>query len=457
MQTPTAFRRPTPRAAACPIGTFVKLPPELRQHVLGFLDSTSFVRMRRASTYWRAAVSDGVALAQQRRKIDLAWHAAVPADDSAQLASEFMRLARLAHNYAGGLRHTRELAAHTGRTLGVAFAHTGHSLVTTGDDRLAKVWHVGPRLGAAVTLAGHTDVVRYAAFSSSNRFVATASWDGTARVWDRDSQPVASTELRGHAHIVVRADFSPDERFVITVSAGRDAKVWDWRQQVLTGRDLVGQAGAVCDARYAPDGRELATASVDKTIHFWQPNGRPPTHGPATFGPFAGAIESMAYSPDGRLLAVATGQLAVILDRSADPPVCLELNHDRDVLSVEFSPEGRRIVTTARGRLALVWALSPAQPEIISRLRGHTKQVNSAFILPNGIFALTTGSDKTTRLWDVRQRRPKGRILGGHTGLAQPAAVSDDGRYIASAGRHSGVKVWDFDADAPVASSTTVR
>ena len=73
--------------------------------------------------------------------------------------------------------------------------------------------------------------------------------------------------------------------------------------------------------------------------------------------------------------------------------------HGDIVLSIDFSPDGKRIVTASEDRTARVWDAASGQQLLV--LEGHTGPVHSAIFLPDGVHVATASEDKTARVWDV--------------------------------------------------------
>ena len=114
--------------------------------------------------------------------------------------------------------------------------------------------------------------------------------------------------------------------------------------------------------------------------------------------------------------------------------------HTEPILSVAYSPDGRRIVTGGADHTARVWDAASGKLEF--SLEGHSDAVSSVTFSPNGQRILTGSWDRTATLWDAASGA-KEFTLEGHTARIFSVAFSRDGQRIVTGSRDQTAKVWD--------------
>jgi len=109
-------------------------------------------------------------------------------------------------------------------------------------------------------------------------------------------------------------------------------------------------------------------------------------------------VHDLAYSPDGRLLAVTAGDNvhlydAVSLQEITDIPVGTWTNR------VSFHPGLPLIILAVRN--GTIQFRDTSNGDLVCQFTAHEKGANSLSIHPDGNILATTGTDITSRLWDI--------------------------------------------------------
>jgi WD40 repeat protein len=333
------------------------------------------------------------------------------------------------------LQEKRVLHGHEEAVLSERFSPDGKRIVTSSDDKSARIWDSDTGKAVAV-LRGHTDSLAQAAFSPDGRRVVTASNDKTARIWNAETGEMILV-LEGHDDAVVYAAFLPDGLRVITVS-GRTLRLWDAASGKVI-RDF--------EIRLLDGG----AMSSDGRLFFSVSNLRPGIWDLESGQRIldlrkSGDMLAAAFSPDARRIVVTyADKTARILDARTGETVIILDGHRDQVVSGAFSPDGQRIVTASRDGTARLWNV--ATGKTIATLGGHSGAVLGAEISPDGRRVVTVSNDKTVRIWDSE---PPIRVLEGHERLIWSARFSADGRYVATASWDKTTGLWDADTGRPI-------
>jgi WD40 repeat protein len=275
----------------------------------------------------------------------------------------------------------------------VQFSPDQRRIVTASEDKTARLWDAAS--GRTLATLGHEDEVSDALFNVGGEEIATFSLDKTARLWDAANGSLRTT-LRGHGDAIVSAQFSPDGSRLATASKDKTARLWDATEgKLLT--TLQGHTAALSTVHWSPDGQRLVTASQDKTIRVWNPqDGRQLL---SIITNQLWGVVSAQFSPEGRHIVSATFT-AVQLWNAADGTLLHALEAGpANPRSARFSADGERVVAALGTEMPGVW--ERASGKLLGTPRGHGGTVNSAQFSQNGERILTSAWDKTARVWET--------------------------------------------------------
>jgi RNA polymerase sigma factor (sigma-70 family) len=118
--------------------------------------------------------------------------------------------------------------------------------------------------------------------------------------------------------------------------------------------------------------------------------------------------------------------------------------HTERVTWVDFSPDGRRAISSSHDLTVRVWDVATGRE--LRRLEGHTQRVECAVFSPNGRRALSCSWDGTIRLWDVESGKEILTFAAvGAPGLhiARVAFLPDGKRFLCCPLDHHSLHVRD--------------
>ena len=206
-----------------------------------------------------------------------------------------------------GLEPRGRIAAHPGNLTALQFSDDGKSLLTVGEERVAKLWDVGTltsrrtfqplgpsatgalspdgetvaigdvdgrvsffdaRTGALrVSFSAHTSMVTSLLFSPDNTRLMTASFDRSAAVWGVRTG-TREALLPEHPAPVACAMFSPNQELALTSTQEGQIRVWETRTWTMI-QDFSAGAGAAA-AAFDATGDHIVTAfGPDGALNRW--------------------------------------------------------------------------------------------------------------------------------------------------------------------------------------------
>ncbi|KAJ3100596.1 general transcription repressor [Phlyctochytrium planicorne] len=264
-----------------------------------------------------------------------------------------------------------------------------------------------------------------------------------------------------HRSVVCCVRFSPDGRFLATGS-NKKAQVYDvWTGACLhlleTSQDdhhhYPGEVApkledgpasdlyvrSVC---FSPDSKNLATGAEDRVVRIYrlpdvpQPNGK-------------GGV------PNGSDKGAAAGNGPIV---QTTPNVVLR-GHGQDIYSLDWSRDGRWIVSGSGDRTVKIWDAETGNAVLtldneqdpfgmgVAMVVGGGQDagagVTSVAVSPKDNCVITGSLDHVIRLWDIRTGHLLERFIG-HTNSVYSVSFFPDGQSIVSGSLDKTLKIWDI-------------
>jgi len=146
-----------------------------------------------------------------------------------------------------------------------------------------------------------------------------------------------------------------------------------------------------------------------------------------------------ALDPSGKRLALGSDRVVRIVDIASGKTTHRLDAHTDWVVSVGFSPDGRRLVTGDRGGGLMLW--ETRQWDRVARLSGHRGAVTGVAWRPDGRVVASASRDGTVRQWESEGGRAL-RNWMAHEGGVMGVACRGDGR-LATVGRDGLARTWN--------------
>jgi WD40 repeat protein len=257
---------------------------------------------------------------------------------------------------------------------------------------------------------------------------------------DDGPPPPATSGQLIHAELVSRFSdgqapsqqvlFSPDGTLLASASASGKVNL----RRLADRRVLhsLNHPGGATSIAFGPGGRWMVTAGYDGALRQWDiATGRLVRK----LAGHRGTIWSIAVSPDGQSIASGGEDRMLRIWRAADGKLLHRLpGHRLNIWEVRFSPDGHRVASASFDRTVRIWSVESGAA--VRALAGHEQAVVGLAYSPDGKLIASGSDDSTVKVWNAANGTLVRTLpTRNHT---YKVAFSNDGRWLASAGRVRG-------------------
>lgn len=276
---------------------------------------------------------------------------------------------------------------HPSEVANAAFGADGRLVITSSGTQVF-VWDAltGKRLNA---FSADTGEVISALFSPDNRLIVTAGESGSASEWTSDGNSIRN--LPGHTTQVNSATFSADSKQIVTSSKDGHVRLFTAATGALV-RDLPPEGGEALAAVFSPDGRFVAAGYADGTVRVWSTAGREPAR---LIRSNNSPVYAVAFSRDGKSMLTASQNGAVRLSDVASGSPSSEYKLADEVVSVDFSSDGRFFVAGGGHTVSIVEA---ATGHVVQTV-GSDSGIRGVAFRPDGRAIIMANADHAAKIF----------------------------------------------------------
>jgi eukaryotic-like serine/threonine-protein kinase len=366
---------------------------------------------------------------------------------------------------------------HNTGTHSIRFSPDGRWLATGG--RADGVVHlVDPRTGEVrkSLTSSPTSGIRRAHFAPDGRSIVAGHEDGSIRFWDPESGTLirefpqlapglvefAVTGRREYIVIVAKgivrtfsmatgalvadltgivppsysvaanesdtvAFIGSDDGTITAVDAVRRLKLWQHRPHLdqVSALDI------------SPDGRTLVSGSIDEWIYFWDTATGARRR---TIRTENGRVRNVWFNHTGTALGSTGYWKSLVWDLTQPTPVERSVGGSEGMTDLDFSPDGRSLVTAqGGGGWVRLWNL--AADGRAAHWSGHRGIVSGVAVDDDGASFYTSGADGVVAKWRTSEDRLA--TLVNADKITYGFDRSDNGEWMVLVGEEGAASVWD--------------
>lgn len=324
-------------------------------------------------------------------------------------------------------------ANHAGRINTITVNAEGNIAVTAGEDGMICAWQItdGKKLFCKNSAGAVTDAV----ITPDNRTVIAGDDlgnlsfidinDGTTSTPISPGAPITDLDIQG----------GRNPRFMAVTTRDNRIAIIDWKARQKVGSDLIG-SGIIKFAIFSPNGLQIATGTESGIVSLWNLTQSNPVFNTDKHN---GETLTLEFSPDGRyLVSGGADGVAVVLDAKTGAEVYRSLHSDQ-VRDIAFSKDSKRFVTASKDRYIRVWDADSGKQLLTM---SQSDAVQTVKLTENNRWIVSTGDDRTVRVWNALTGTEFIQIPIKGKGTA--LALSKEGRFLVSGDQNGYINIWDI-------------
>ncbi|PSB00976.1 hypothetical protein C7B64_20765 [Merismopedia glauca CCAP 1448/3] len=165
-----------------------------------------------------------------------------------------------------------------------------------------------------------------------------------------------------------------------------------------------------------------------------------------------GEVRTVSFSPDGKYLASGSEDKTVKLWHRNGALLFTFKEHQDNISSVSFSPDSKVLVSTSDDGKVKLWTVLDGK--LIRTIQAHPQKVKSAVALfsPDGKILASGSSDGTIKLWNSENGTLLNTLKPDSSWISS-ISFSPDGKTLASTGTGNTIQLWNLENGSAIALS----
>ncbi len=314
---------------------------------------------------------------------------------------------------------------------------SGRIMISGGTDGIIRVWDTAEDI-CLKELKGHTDVVSSVTVTPCGKLAVSGSWDKTLKVWNLETGKCLRT-LHGHSDSISTVAVNAEGTLAISGSEDQIMKIWN----IKDGKSFKSHEkhnDEVSTMKIASDGRFVISGSHDNTLRIWNLNTGESIH--KLVGHLVW-VNNIRFTPDGKyIVSNSTDSTLRVWDSKSGE--CINIIEDIHGLNDDFelTPDGEDAIDVGGDGKSLK-VIKVVSGECLANLKGHTGEIRTMSLTPDGCLLVTGGEDRVLKVWDLRSGNCL-NVLEGHSETISTVKITADGRLVISGGVDETLRIWDI-------------
>lgn len=240
--------------------------------------------------------------------------------------------------------------------------------------------------------------------------LALATNSPSLRIVD-PKKPLEVQLCEGHTDLLNALDVSTDGKWIATASKDNEARLWKWDDETsefLPYARFQGHAGSISALSLSKTSKAipdfLITGSADLTVKKWK--------------------------------------IPTVVDTIVKTSIYTRRAHDKDINSIDVSPNDEFFATASYDKLAKIWDLETG--ETVGILKGHKRGLWDINFYKFDKLIVTGSGDKTIKVWSLHDFTCV-KTFEGHTNAIQRVKFFNKWLpQLISTGADGLIKLWDY-------------